>query len=66
MHVEHCHTTVDDLHIQIAQDVSDCSATTCIYLTEFCGLEGHICVIHDFAHFSHIFCACIVGTGLAA
>ena len=39
---------------------------TGLRISEFCGLEGHICVIHDFAHFSHIFCACIVGTGLAA
>ena len=66
MHIQNCHTAVDDLHTVICQNVSDGSATTLVYLAQLRGLESHLMFIQNSSEFCHIFRIGIIGAALSS
>ena len=66
MHIQHCHSTVDNIHAVQCQNICDGSTAAQIYLTELCSLEVHLCLVEDMTQMCQILRIGIVGTGLAS
>ena len=60
MHVLYRNTSINDIHVLVSHDVSDCSASTNVYLAKFTCLEIAVIFIHDLADLSHVFSIRIV------
>ena len=66
MHVLYCNTSINDIHVQVCQDISDGSAAALIHTAQFSCLELYIFFCHHFAKFSNEFWICIIASAFSA